>query len=200
MIVGLSVGAYCLSYCFPFLATFITSEDRRVKTNGVLIIYFMTGRLIGYMLFGFLFSYLGQTLQYRYLDFITDISLILTSIVLIMHITGLYKRKSDACPIQKFPQKNAFIMGFLMGVNICPPFLLSLTYVFSLHSITQGLFYFLIFFLASSIYFLPLIFVGMLGRFRELQKIARASGIAAGGIFIVYGVYSIISHFKIGGS
>jgi hypothetical protein len=85
------------------------------------------------------------------------------------------------------------LMGFLMGINICPPFLLSIPYVFSLHSSVLGVVYFLIFFLVSSVYFLPMIFVGMLARIKEFQLAARISGFFCGAVFIIYGVYSIIN-------
>lgn len=184
-----------MSYCFPFLAPFMTAEKRDTKKNIVLILCFTFGRFLGYMIFGFLFGYLGEKLQSSTLTLLADISLILISILLILHITGLYKQKETPCLAQKFQNHNAISMGFLMGINICPPFLLSLSYVFSLHNTIQGILYFLIFFISSSIYFLPLIFVGMLAKIKEFQTVARLSGIICGIIFIIYGCYSIMNHF-----
>lgn len=195
ILVGLSLGAFCLSYCFPFLATFMASEHRDVKANSKLIFRFILGRLLGYILFGSIFGFLGEKLQSPFLTLITDLSLILISIVLILYLCGLLKEKKESCPSQKFHSRNAMMMGFLMGINICPPFLLSLPYVFSLHSTWLGVVYFLIFFLASSIYFLPMIFVGMLGKIKEFQLVARLSGFICAGIFIVYGGYSIVRTF-----
>ena len=194
-LVGLSVGAFCLSYCFPFLASFMASESRGVKKNFALILYFTFGRFLGYMVFGSLFGYLGEKFQFPSLTLLTDLSLILISIILILHCTGLLRQKENLCFIQKAGNHNAVAMGFLMGINICPPFLLSLTYVFSLHNTLQGVLYFLIFFLVSSIYFLPMVFLGMLGKMKELRSIARLSGIAVAVIFIIYGCYSIVNHF-----
>ena len=193
--VGLSLGAFCLSYCFPFLATFIASEPRGAKDNSKLIFRFLFGRFLGYVLFGFIFGFLGEKLQSPFLTLITDLSLILISIVLILHLCGLLKENRGPCPSQKLQGRNAMVMGFLMGINICPPFLLSLPYVFSLHSTWLGVIYFLIFFIASSVYFLPMIFVGMLGKIKEFQLVARLSGFICAGIFIVYGGYSIIKTF-----
>jgi sulfite exporter TauE/SafE len=192
---GLSLGAFCLSYCFPFLATFMASTPRGVKDNSKLMVRFMFGRLLGYIMFGVIFGFLGEKLQSPFLTLITDLSLIFISILLILYLCGLLKEKKGLCPSQKFHSRNAMMMGFLMGINICPPFLLSLPYVFSLHSTWLGIVYFLIFFLASSIYFLPMIFVGMLGKIKEFQIVARLSGFICAGIFIVYGSYSIIRTF-----
>jgi len=195
VLAGLSLGAFCLSYCFPFLAALITSENREVKKNFWLILNFTLGRLLGYMAFGLVFGYLGEKLQSSYLAYLTNLSLILISIILILYCAGLLRQKQDICLAQKFHNRNALAMGILMGVNICPPFLLSLTYVFSLHNTLQSLLYFLIFFLASSIYFLPMIFLGMLAKMKELRIVARISGIVSGSIFLVYGGYLMISQF-----
>ncbi len=199
VLAGLSVGAFCMSYCFPFMATFIASEDRAAKRNFVLIFYFMLGRFLGYAAFGLIFGFLGEQLKSPYLTFITDLSLILVSVVMILHITGLSKQKDNLCLASKFHNRNAIVMGFLMGVNICPPFLLSLTYVVSLNDILQSVLYFVIFFFASSVWFLPMIFVGMLAKIKELQKAAQVSGIMAACVFIIYGGYSIMKHFIIRG-
>ena len=83
-------------------------------------------------------------------------------------------------------------MGFFMGINLCPPFLLSVTYVFSKHSPFYGMAYFALFFLASSIYFLPLVFLGLASKAREFQRVARVSGFLVAGIFFIYGIYSVL--------
>jgi sulfite exporter TauE/SafE len=197
VLAGLSVGAFCMSYCFPFLATFIASQDRTAKRNFLLIAYFMLGRFLGYVAFGFIFGFLGEQLKSPYLTLITDLSLVLVSIVMVLHITGLSKQKDDWCLVSKIHNRNAIVMGFLMGVNICPPFLLSLAYVVSLNDVLQSVLYFVIFFFASSIYFLPMVFVGMLAKIKELQKAARVSGIMAACVFMIYGGYSIVKHFII---
>jgi sulfite exporter TauE/SafE len=210
VLAGLSVGAFCMSYCFPFLATFIASENRTPRRNLFLIFYFMLGRFLGYAAFGLIFGFLGEQLKSPYLTLITDIALILVSIVMVLHITGLSKQKDNLClvhltrstPAMKNPPaveatgNIAIVMGFLMGVNICPPFLLSLAYVVSLNDILQSMLYFVIFFFASSIYFLPMIFVGMLAKIKELQKAAQVSGIMAACVFMIYGGYSIMKHFR----
>jgi sulfite exporter TauE/SafE len=195
VLAGLSVGAFCMSYCFPFLATFIASEDRPAQRNLGLIIYFMLGRFFGYAAFGLIFGFLGEQLKSPFLTLITNLSLILVSIVMLLHITGLYQQKDSSCMVSKTHSRNALVMGFLMGVNICPPFLLSLAYITSLGDVAKSVLYFVIFFFASSVYFLPMIFVGMLAKTKELQKTAQLSGIMVAAVFFVYGSYSIMKHF-----
>ncbi len=192
---GLSLGVFCLSYCFPFLATFMASQPRSLKDNSHLVLRFILGRLLGYLLFGSIFGYLGEKFQSRTLTIITDISLILISIILILYLSGLIKQKK-ICAAQKFQNRNCLLMGFLMGINLCPPFLLSIPYVFSLHSVLESVLYFLVFFAVSCIYFIPMIWVGMLARIKEFQTIARLSGFICAGIFIIYGCFSMIKEAK----
>ena len=85
------------------------------------------------------------------------------------------------------------LMGFLMGVNICPPFLISVAYVFTLHSMFKGIVYFLVFFAATTLYFLPLFFFGFLSKLNEFRAVARVSAVLVGLLFIAYGIYAFSS-------
>ena len=115
--VGLSLGAFCLSYCFPFLATFVVSRDRAVKENLNLVLRFIFGRLLGYIMFGFIFGLLGEKLQSPFLTLLTDLSLILISIILILYLCGLLKQiqkiqwplriRRKASPLYFYPQPGA---------------------------------------------------------------------------------------------
>lgn len=169
----------------------MASEKRGRGKNYRLIFDFMLGRFLGYIIFGFIFSFLGEKFQFPYLTLMTNLALILISMVLLLYIFGLIKQGEETCLVNQFQNKNALIMGFLMGINICPPFLMSLTYVVSLHSTLKGVLYFIIFFIASSVYFLPVFFIGLLAKMKEFRTVARLSGIICSVIFIVYGCYSI---------
>jgi putative effector of murein hydrolase LrgA (UPF0299 family) len=83
-------------------------------------------------------------------------------------------------------------MGFFLGINLCPPFLLSVAYVFQQQSPLYGMFYFALFFLSSSVYFLPLLFVGLASKIQELRIVARISGFLVATLFFIYGIYSIV--------
>jgi len=192
---GLALGAFCLSYCFPFLATFVASDHRSPKENSKLILCFLTGRFLGYMLFGEIIGYLGEKLNSPLLTLVADIAIIVISILLILYLCGILKEKEENCSSKKFQQHSALMMGFLGGINVCPPFLLSIPYILSLHSTFLGVVYFFIFFWVSSIFFLPVVFVGMLAKIKEFKSIARISGFISAGIFIIYGAYSIITTF-----
>lgn len=196
LLTGLSVGAFCLTTCFPFMGSILVAENRPFKKNLRVVIEFLGGRLAGYLTFGFLTGYLGEKVNARWLHLANDISLILLSILLIAFLTGLIREQRIFCiSSQTLRGKSPAIMGFLLGINLCPPFLLSLSYIFTQRSAWYGIFYFFLFFIASSIYFLPLAFAGLLSKTKEFQQAAHLSGYLVAIIFFIYGLYSILHNY-----
>lgn len=189
---GLSVGLFCLSYCAPFVAPFLVAEERKTKKNFSLILQFILGRFFGYILFGAIFGYLGEKISSQAVNLILIIALILMSVFLIFYALGLLRPSLSFCAGRTFKNRLPILLGFLMGVNICPPFLMSLAYVFTLHSAARGIIYFLMFFLGTSLYFLPLFFLGFLNKMAEFRLVARIAGLIVGVSFFVYGIYYII--------
>lgn len=194
-LLGLSSGIYCLTYCIPFIAPIIVSEARPQRQDFAVISRFLLGRLFGYLCFGAFFGYLGASIQSTTIDLIVSFCLGLLSLALIAHALGLVRGdRSLACAkIKKYNPQIPFLMGFLMGVNVCPPFLMSLSYIFTLHNALAGMVYFLMFFLATSLYFLPLVFLGFLNERKEFQWAGRVSALIIGSAFLVYSFNTILN-------
>jgi sulfite exporter TauE/SafE len=194
---GISTGVSCLVICTPFYLPYLIAEDRKLTVNFIEFSKFLLGRLAGYLLFGLIFSYLGEKLNFGTISFISMLSLALLSLLIILYSFNFFKTKftSLACSYLKINAiKPPFLIGFLTGVNICPPFLLSLNYIFILGDIFKGLVYFFFFFIATSLYFIPLVFLGKLGCVREFQKLARLTMLIVGLIFLTYSIYNILTN------
>lgn len=189
-LLGISVGIFCFTYCVPFIAPYLVAEHRRIKRNFIEILKFISGRFGGYVLFGAVFGYLGERIDNSTVNLILIISLMALSLLLIIYALGFLKQKSW-CSGKFFKEKSPLLMGFFMGINICPPFLMSLAYVFTLHSVVKGIVYFIMFFLGTSLYFLPLVFLGLLGKMKEFRLIARLAALIVGITFLIYGIYYI---------
>jgi sulfite exporter TauE/SafE len=192
ILLGLSSGIFCVNYCFPFIAPYIVFEERKFKEDFKIILKFIFGRLFGYLLFGAIFGYLGERITNKTVDLFFFLSLLMLSIILVLYSLGLIKEKNSFCFTKKYKSKTPFLMGFLMGVNVCPPFLMALNYVFVLHTFLKGIIFFFFFFLATTIYFLPLTFLGFLNKIKEFRLVARISGILIGIIFLIYSLYKVI--------
>lgn len=159
LLAGLSMGLFCTTSCLPFIAPYLVAERRDAKATAGTLMQFILGRLGGYILFGAVFGYLGERLSGTAFNLFTIVSLVLLSFLLILYAVGLMKPSWSVCGMSSWPRRRIpLLMGFLMGVNICPPFLLSVAYVFTLHSLFKGIVYFLVFFAATTVYFLPLFF------------------------------------------
>lgn len=191
-LLGLSVGIFCFTYCVPFIAPYLVAEERKFKKNLSVILKYIGGRFIGYVLFGAIFGYLGERINNSTVNLILIISLAVLSLFLIFYSLGFLKPNWSLCSAKLFRNKSPYVMGFLMGVNICPPFLMSLAYIFTLHSSMKGIIYFCFFFLGTTLYFLPLIFLGFLGKMKEFRLIGRISGLIVGVVFFIYAIYYII--------
>lgn len=193
LLAGLSAGVYCIVYCMPFVAPLMVLKPRLKKDDFSIVLKFIFGRFLGYIAFGAFAGFLGSKINNETINSIIIVSLIILSIVTILNSSGVLNAKRFSfCAKIKHPELP-ILMGFLMGINICPPFLMSLTYVFSLHDFAGGIVYFLIFFAGTSIYFLPLFFLGSLGKTKEFQMAGKISGIVVGIVFLLYSIYKLIN-------
>lgn len=198
-ILGLSIGVYCFTYCIPFIAPFMVTEARKKKESFLILLKFILGRFLGYLVFGAVFGYLGERVNIESVNLILIIALMLLSLILVLHALGLMKssRFSFCQKIKKYNPKLPLLMGFLMGINICPPFLMSLAYVFTLHSAFKGIIYFIMFFIGTSLYFLPVFFLGYLNKMKDFQIVGRISALIVGISFFLYGLYYILKGLSI---
>ncbi|MEI8345742.1 MAG: hypothetical protein WCG06_06695, partial [Candidatus Omnitrophota bacterium] len=63
-------------------------------------------------------------------------------------------------------------------------FLIGLGSVLGLHSAWKGMLFFSIFFLGTSVYFVPLLGVGALAKIGQVRTACRAGGVIAGIVFL----------------
>lgn len=186
---GLSVGVYCLGICLPVFVPLLLSKTRKTKESFWLILEFSLGRLLGYLLFGFLVGYLGVVIKSNLIHQMTRFSTAAMGFLMLGYCLGLTSFWGHkTCKVFFHKVKIPFLLGFLTGLNVCPPFLASLGYVFNLKSAILGMFYFLFFFLGTSLYIVPLALLGIFSQQTFFRKIARISGILVGGYFLTSGL------------
>jgi sulfite exporter TauE/SafE len=180
---GLSVGIYCIGVCLPVFLPILLSEERSTKKSFRLIYEFSLGRLMGYLAFGSVFGFLGQIITNSYVHIIVSLGNVWAGILMIIFSLGMIDKK--ICAIPYFHKiKWPLLLGFLTGVNVCPPFLASLTHIFNLKDILASIAYFFMFFLGATTYIIPAAFLGFFTKSSWIQKIARFSGVLVGIYFI----------------
>jgi len=190
LLLGLSTGVYCFTYCAPFLASYLVAERHGSLVRVVL--EFIVGRFAGYAAFGAVFGYLGERLTGLEADLVVMAGMLPLALLMILYGIGALKRRTEACLGRFRRVRIPLLMGFLTGINICPPFLMSLGYVFTLHAWLKGMVFFMMFFVGTSAYFLPLMFVGVLGRSPAFRLAGRLASLGVGAVFLVYGIFYLV--------
>ncbi len=190
LLAGLSMGLFCCLSCYPFLAPVFAAGNRTPQATFSMWIQFILGRLAGYVLLGAAMGALGKRFG--------SAGLGIASILGMMAMAGLTFarafRPEPATACRAGVRRVAAVpvlLGFLMGFHACPPVLMSAAYVFHLQSILKGMVYFFVFFCATTVYLIPLFFVGLLGRMREFRLAARISAFLVGALFLVQGLWML---------
>lgn len=187
---GLSVGVSCLGLCLPVFLPILLSQKRNTRGSFLLVLEFSVGRLLGYLFFGLIFGWFGQVIRSDLIHYIIALANIWTGILMVVYSLGRIDKKiCSYIPFSKI--KWPVLLGFLTGVNVCPPFLASLTYVFNLRDVIASIVYFLMFFLGTSVYIIPAAFLGIFTKINWVQKISHIAGVLVGLYFTVWNLLSV---------
>lgn len=191
---GFSSGIFCLGYCYPVLAPIMLSREQGLfKKTAISLALFLLGRLTAYIIFGSLVGSLGRYVKGfpLFQRIIIPSLFLLLGLLMILYGTIQNFPRWRLCNISAgYFQKQGFlfIAGFLAGINLCPPFLLALSYTLSLGEIGRGVIFFIFFFLATSVYLLPFLFCPLISRFSSVRTAARFTAVISGAWFVYLAV------------
>lgn len=188
---GLSVGVFCLGFCLPIFVPYLLSQSRTPRSSFWITVEFSLGRLLGYTAFGTAVGFLGMAIESQFIHKLGSLGTISLAVVMILYSVGLLRWGPKACGKHLTSFRVPFLLGFFTGINVCPPFLLSLSYVFNLKSAALGALYFLAFFTATSLYIVPLGFLGVFSKSPVFQKIAQVSAFLTGCVFLLSGIRTL---------
>ena len=71
------------------------------------------------------------------------------------------------------PPTGALALGFLTGINLCPPFLIAGVRAAQASSIAGALLFFAVFFVGTAVWFVPFLTLGVLRRTPSFLTVAR---------------------------
>lgn len=196
-ILGLSSGGYCLASCIPVFVPYILSENKKTKWNFICLSKFMLGRLLGYVLFALLAWITGNFIirQSHYKEFIFALSYIFLSFTLIIYT---FSKSHRVCNIKYFSkffnnsnkEKNfgtILLLGFLTGINVCPPFILAFSDAAFFSNVLSSILYFAAFFIGTAIYFMPIPFIGVL-KGKQIKLIGQMCSLVIGVFYMYSGI------------
>jgi hypothetical protein len=196
-LLGLSSGGVCLLYCLPVLFPFLASEGSPTRTNFRYLALFMAGRLAGYIVFacgawaaGIMAAEAGILREAVF-----GAAYVVLSVLLALYAFGRHEKSCAAGRRRGFfssimvsnPRFAASVMGFLTGINLCPPFLLAFTGASEAGSLGGSVVFFASFFAGTALYFLH---VPLMGRFRsdKLRMLGVMSALVVAAYYFIRGI------------
>ncbi len=193
---GLSAGIYCVGACLVFFMPYLLVEGKqKVLENLRKVLSFMLGRLIAYIVFALIIGFIGLSYQNIFTVRFSHICLIAASLsMLIYSLTHSFKdSRFCALFINRFSMiRIPFTLGLFTGLNPCPPFLVGATRLWTLNNILGGVVLFIAFFLGTSVYMIPLIFISYLNKSERIKHIGLMVASLSSLWFLFVGILGLI--------
>jgi sulfite exporter TauE/SafE len=203
-LLGLSTGAVCMAYCGPVLIPYLMGEGNPIGRNAVYVALFLAGRLIAYIITGIIAGILGQAFLHPspVKTILMGAIYIVLAVLLITYgfyrfreiCLGQAQNKFDRLYGRRWPYLVPLTGGVITGLNICPPFLLAITKAIDTGQIAASVWFFILFFLGTSLYFIPFPFIGFFRRQEILRIIGKFAAILAGLFYFYRGLIMLIQH------
>jgi len=203
LVLGFGSGPICVASCGPVLLPWLGAEPRKLGPTGRLLAVFLGGRLAGYLGFAVLAWAAGLTLPLDLRSRSLAFGLANLGLALLLGISACFPRRACEPPEERsthlyqigaanrFRAPAALTLGFLTGLNLCPPFVAAGVRAATTHSLPGALAFFALFFAGTSVWFLPALGVSWLGRLSAVPTLARMT-MAALAIYYAYlGVVSV---------
>lgn len=201
-LLGLTNGTTCMAYCMPVLIPYMLGEAKNTKNNFKSLAKFLLGRFIGYIIFALLAWILNKIIFHNSLwnEVIIGLAyIILSTLMLIYGISNPHKlctANSLKGIINKFTFVKSpylpIVLGLVTGLNFCPPFLLAFTEATIINNLLQSIFFFSMFFLATSLYFIPAPFLGFFNGYKELKIIGKMVAVIISLYYLFSGIMILV--------
>jgi sulfite exporter TauE/SafE len=194
-LLGLANGTVCLAFCAPVLIPFLLAEGKTTPANFGLMGEFLLGRLVGYLGFGAI-AWITNSLILAKTSFREMVMGGVYMILAVFLVAFSLRPEHKPCGGQWLTRQSgrfhsdisqwfSLVLGLLTGLNLCPPFLLAFAGAAGSGSLGSSVFFFLCFFLGTSLFFLPLPFIGLVNRHQTLRWVGRLSA-AVVGVYYFY--------------
>lgn len=159
---GLSTGAYCAVSCLPVLAPYMMGAGEKSLPRGLLIFaIFLGGRLAAYLGFASAAMLLGRLAAPSLPAWAGGAAMLAAGLILLsapfLKLSSPQGKDKCGCPsaLPAAGKAMPFSLGFLTGLNFCPPVLAGMVRLASLPGFLSGIVYFGGFFAATALFLLP---------------------------------------------
>ena len=203
---GFGSGPICVASCGPVLLPWLGAEPRDLGTTGRLLAVFLGGRLAGYLAFAVVAWAAGLAIPLDLRTRTLVFGLANFGLAALLGFAAWVPRRRGARAPEERPTRlyqigagdrfrppAALTLGFLTGLNLCPPFVAAGVRAAATHSLPAALAFFALFFAGTSVWFLPSLAVSPLRRFSALPLVARMTMAALAVYYAYLGVVSVAS-------
>lgn len=191
---GLASGWLCVGCWAVLLPIIASSAEGKLRPGVRAFAQFTLGRLVAYIAFGALIGYLGTLItDVRWVLSAGSAAYILLSGILL--VQAVRSGKSRLCTrLETFAAKShlPFWVGMALGVFVCPPFLINTVRVLRYGSTMTGMAAFAGFFLGTTVFLAPSVFLGLAGRAQFVRNLGRAACIFAALFFLYQGLAGLV--------
>src|SRR5208337_3458381 len=174
-LLGLASGPACVASCGPVVVPSLLAEGAGWRLNARYLSSFLGTRFLGYLLFAVVAWELGALLSPRPAarTLIYGGIHVLLGVVLLWYAHSIGRGCAHACAgsglvsigrVGKRGVPGAAVLGLLTGVSLCPPFVAAGLRAAQLGSIAAALLFFAVFFVATTLWFVPFVGLGCVGR------------------------------------
>jgi sulfite exporter TauE/SafE len=198
-LLGLASGPACVASCGPVVFPPLLSEGTGWRLNARFLSLFLGTRFLGYLLFAAIaweFSVLvspppaARGLIYGGIH-------VLLGVFLFWYAYSVGRGCAHKCPgtallsigpAGKRGVPGAAVLGFLTGISLCPPFVAAGLRAAELGSLVAALLFFGVFFVGTTVWFVPFVGLGCVKRNESVVFVARATIVLIAVYYLLAGI------------
>lgn len=194
LMLGLATGPVCLASCGPVVLPWMLVQPQGVRVHARQMSIFLAARLAGYLLFAALIWPAGALVSRIWSErsWIFGGVQVLLAVGLLIYAAGwpharcgfARQKRSELVQLDEGRRQTratgAIALGFLTGINLCPPFLVAGVRAAQLPALTDALGFFAIFFVGTAVWFMPFLSLGLVRRTPQFMTVARMAAVLLG--------------------
>ena len=185
LVLGLATGPVCLASCGPVVAPWMMVQPKGLRPHTRQMSLFLAARLAGYLVFAAAAWLAGAAIPRQFTGrswLFGAVELFLAAALVAYAVGWPHSHRASPKPnnllvrIGEPPRarpSGALALGFLTGINLCPPFLVAGVRAAQMASLPMALLFFSCFFVGTAIWFLPFLSLGFLQRTPAVIAVAR---------------------------
>jgi len=209
-VLGLATGPVCLASCGPVVLPWMLTQPQGFQRQGKRMAIFLAGRLAGYLSFAIVAWSIGTAIPASWAArpwVYGAVELALAAALLVYAAGWPHPRCRLVEPVENLvqigpkprrPPSGALVLGFLTGINLCPPFLVAAVRAAQLSNLGFALLFFTSFFAATALWFTPLLTLSWVRRTPAVLTVARITSLLLAGWYGLSGVRVLIERVSYG--